>query len=177
MRFVLFAVLFVVGVVSGSSANAGTYDQTITPYQSCGRPFTCTFTFTDAISPGTAGTLSVVGQGDIDSPAEYAFVYDEGHAFIDYAWDFTCPEGWQGSCTDSMTVSLDSLSAWWSDGNLSFSFYVPADNGLSGVTFQSLRLTYEGSAPNPVPTPGTFGLLAAGVAALGLVRRKGAARR
>jgi len=54
-------------------------------------------------------------------------------------------------------------------------------NGANGTVFgpflDAVDVTPSGLNPSPVPTPGTLGLLAAGVAALGLVRRRGAARR
>jgi hypothetical protein len=177
-RLIASTVFFACAALASFFAQASTFDQTLSPYTSCARPFTCTFTFSGAVLPGGDGTLSVVGQGDIDSPYEFASVYDEANTFVDYAWDITCPEGWQGSCQDTMTVSLSSLLASWTDGLISFSFVVPAENGLSGVTFQSLRLTYaEASNPPPseVPAPGTLGLMALGLSALGLARRRSSA--
>lgn len=156
-------------LLSGSGAFAAIYEQTLYPEQWCTRPFTCTFTFTDALVPISSGTLTVVGQGDINEPWEFAAVLDEFGTTVDYAWDIWCASIYV-ECTDSLSIPIDSLLAAWSDGNISFDFVVPSDNGLSGVRFISLSLTYE--AATEVPLPGTLGLLVLGLVSLGLSRRR-----
>jgi len=172
MLVLLLSTLFGVG----ARASTYTYDQTLTPPQVwCYRPTVCTFSVADAVAPTTDGTLSVLGSGDINEYSDYVPVQLEGSG-IGTLWGFNryCV-GPGGSytfdgCVDTMTVPLNALLAAWTDGTLAFQFVIQGTVG--GVIFENLRLTYgTETPPNPVPAPGTLGLLALGLAALGCARR------
>lgn len=173
-------ILLLLGLILSGFANASTYtyEQTLTPEKVwCYRPATCTFTFTDAVAPSSNGVLSVLGSGDINEYSDIVPVYLEGNSIGTlWGYDRYCV-GPGGSytfdgCVDTMTVPLNALLASWADGVLSFQFVIQGTVG--GVIFENLRLSYgtETPPPSPVPLPGSLGLLTAGLAALGLVKRR-----
>jgi hypothetical protein len=154
--FRTFCTAFAVTLASATATVAApvVYEHTIDSGPGIGatvnRPGSVSFLFPGTPAPGAGGVLTVTAFGDINGQTEIVDVFAEGF-FIGTLFDAPTVEQDPIELTDSLSISLDDLTAITADGEATFMLVVPSTSGAAFVQFNSLRLAYDVQSAVPEP--------------------------